>query len=688
MSKVKRLPTYRVQKEILKAIADDNNFVSVISGSTGCGKSTAIPLMLFEDTVARDHHCRIVVTQPRRMAAINLSTHMHNVIGIPGSVGHRVKLERNDPDFASKIVYMTTGYLYNQLLHEPERLKEYSHIILDEVHERTVEMDKLLLLLKELILRQFSEKDLNIIVMSATLDGAVFRDYFAGINPNGDPPNIVEIPPIKRYDVKQFYLDDFLEKGPLYLNGDKKVSIDQKLPNKMKKVKDKFMKQFFDTPDESADVNAGLKPLLSWCIEKMACQGDTILVFLPGVQEITGIQEFLLDWQSQFRDTTYNIIPLHRQIPLYEQKLASRDAGEKSINIILATNVAESSITFGSKLSLVIDFCLQKRNTYSYERGVTTLGTGWASQAALKQRAGRTGRTCEGLVVRLIPKEMYEALPAFDQPEVKQCNLDTLFLQIREISRSSAFDKKVTNVESIRRQGIASHTPKQLLMAMPTPVGDDAADRAILSLFKGGALQQGEEDSGLTYTGTIATEFGLDVPIARMLYMGVMLGCLPDAIIMAAACVETGVQPATLFQEIGAPKLDNPPRWADWDQWRVQQQDKWMLKLNKLIDVRRLFDEDSYSEPIMARNLVKAFLEFWLALYNTDHSALGLVADEDEGKGIFQESDQMKYMWRLTIKMFDQHYLRPKGGTDINWDEWEQKHANEDKRLVHFCFRF
>ena len=167
---------------------------------------------------------------------------------------------------------------------------------------------------------------------------------------------------------------------------------------KLMKIADKMEKNMRiteDICDGDADVHAGLKDITCWCIEEMTQKGETALVFLPGVHEIVAMQEVLVDWKSP-SGKSLNVMSLHRLIPIYDQKLAARDADSDKVNVILATNVAESSVTFGNNLTLIIDYCLQKRSKYSYERRVDTLGTGWASQAACTQRAGRTGRTCAG----------------------------------------------------------------------------------------------------------------------------------------------------------------------------------------------------------------------------------------------------------------------------------------------------
>ncbi|ORY37203.1 P-loop containing nucleoside triphosphate hydrolase protein [Rhizoclosmatium globosum] len=179
-----------------------NQRVTILSAETGAGKSTAVPLFLLADSMANEQRPRIVVSQPRRIAAIQLAKRVKEQLGLANSgwkVGHRIMNDVNDNH--AHVVYATVGYLVNWLAHSPTALKDASHIILDEAHERSVDQDLLALLLKR---RMQDLPTLKLIIMSATLETSLYADYFREFNQDGSVDSLKV--GVKRFPVERLYM--------------------------------------------------------------------------------------------------------------------------------------------------------------------------------------------------------------------------------------------------------------------------------------------------------------------------------------------------------------------------------------------------------------------------------------------------------------------------------------------------
>ena len=358
------LPVDLILPEILDSSKTQPNLVIV--AAPGAGKTTRVPPALL-GTVNGD----VVVLEPRRIAARLAARRVASELGeaVGETVGYQIRFEEAIGP-RTRLRFVTEGVLTRRLLSDPQ-LKGVGAVVLDEFHERHLESDLALALLKRL---QRSRPDLWIIVMSATLDAEPVAEFLDGC-------------PIVRPEGKLFEL-----------------SI-QHLPYSPKALE--------------AQVSEAVELLLD-----SGHAGDT-LVFLPGAVEI---RRAMRACEAVARRAGLLVLPLHGSLPPKEQDLALSPAPQRKL--IVATNVAESSITVEG-VTAVIDSGLARVASYSPWSGLPTLQVGRVSKASAKQRAGRAGRTAPGRVLRLYTAEDYSRRPEQDVPEILRSDLSQLCLSLR-----------------------------------------------------------------------------------------------------------------------------------------------------------------------------------------------------------------------------------------------------------------
>lgn len=371
-----RLPIYQHKETIVDYVM--SNQVNVIIGETGSGKSTQIPQFLIPHNKKR-----IAVTQPRRVAAASLATRVSEEYGTPlgQEIGYQVRFS-NITSHKTKLNYLTDGMLIRELMLD-ENLSKYSTVIIDEAHERTVLTDLILGFLKQLILSK-KRKDLKIIIMSATLNAELFSKFF-----DDAPILFVEG---KMYPVSRHYLSETSE-------------------------------DIVDTV-----VRAIVQ------INSAEQEGD-ILCFLPGQEEIDNCVSILLTAAPQLPKEAPLLVPL----PLYaalspaqQSKIFESLSGRKR-KVILATNIAETSITV-SGVKYVIDSGLRKVKVWKHQLGLSTLLTTPISQASAKQRAGRAGRESAGKVFRLYSEKLFlNKLPKQQESEIMRNDVILPILTLKKL---------------------------------------------------------------------------------------------------------------------------------------------------------------------------------------------------------------------------------------------------------------
>ena len=376
------LPITAQREAILEALADRQ--VLIVAGDTGSGKSTQLPQYCLES--GRGMAGLIAHTQPRRLAARALAARVAEELGQPvgRSVGFRVRFADQVSD-ATRVVLMTDGLLLAELTSDP-MLRRYDTVIVDEAHERTLNVDLLLGVLKRLLPRR---PELKLIVTSATLD-------------------------VER--VSRFYDD-----APIITVSGRSYPIEVRYRQS-------------EEGDEDPDLPlAVLEAYQEIATEPGEIGNGDILVFLPGEREIRDVGELL---ERELRERV-EVLSLYSRLPWEQQsKIFQRGSRRR---IVLSTNVAETSITVPG-IRAVIDSGLARISRYSVRNRLQRLPIEAVSRASADQRKGRCGRLAAGLCMRLYSEEDFEQRAAFTEPEVLRTNLAALLLRLAADGLGSAED--------------------------------------------------------------------------------------------------------------------------------------------------------------------------------------------------------------------------------------------------------
>lgn len=374
------LPVSAAREEIARAIRDHQ--VVIVAGATGSGKTTQLPKICLE--LGRR---RIAHTQPRRIAARTIAERIAEELEVPlgTTVGYKVRFTDKVQDDTS-IALMTDGILLNEI-HRDRLLRRYDTIIVDEAHERSLNVDFLIGYLTQILPRR---PDLRVIVTSATIDPESFAKHFA--DAAGDPAPIIEVSG-RTFPVEIRY------RGP------------------------------DDADDEVDGITAALREL------DREAPGD-VLVFLPGEAEIRDAMDAVRGMYAKDAAPT-EVLPLYGRLSAAEQhrvferpsrSAEGRVAGVRR-RVILATNVAETSLTVPG-IRYVIDTGTARISRYSARTKIQQLPIEAVSQASAQQRSGRAGRTSPGIAIRLYSEEDFDKRPTFTEPEILRTSLASVILQM------------------------------------------------------------------------------------------------------------------------------------------------------------------------------------------------------------------------------------------------------------------
>ncbi|MDQ0615821.1 ATP-dependent helicase HrpA [Microbacterium sp. W4I4] len=389
------LPVSAAREEIAAAIRDHQ--VVIVAGATGSGKTTQLPKICLE--LGRT---RIAHTQPRRLAARTIAERvaeeMHVELG--DLVGYKVRFTDQVSD-ATRIALMTDGILLNEI-HRDRLLRRYDTIIIDEAHERSLNVDFLLGYLHRILPER---PDLRVIITSATIDPQSFAEHFASAD--GEPAPIIEVSG-RTYPVEIRFRPLVDESA-----GDEASTGSATQISHAAK----------DAEDEVTAIVTALREL------DREAPGD-VLVFLPGEAEIRDAAEAV---RSAYRSSTspVEVLPLYGRLSAAEQHRVferSMVAGVRR-RVVLATNVAETSLTVPG-IKYVIDTGTARISRYSARSKVQRLPIEAVSQASANQRAGRAGRTSDGIAIRLYSEEDFEGRPEFTEPEILRTSLASVVLQM------------------------------------------------------------------------------------------------------------------------------------------------------------------------------------------------------------------------------------------------------------------
>ncbi|PRA79103.1 ATP-dependent RNA helicase HrpA [Microbacterium sp. MYb66] len=449
------LPVSAARAEIADAIRDHQ--VVIVAGATGSGKTTQLPKIALE--LGRE---RIAHTQPRRLAARTIAERVAEELQVElGTlVGYKVRFTDKVSD-ATRIALMTDGILLNEI-HRDRLLTRYDTIVIDEAHERSLNVDFLLGYLARILPER---PDLKVIITSATIDPESFAKHFAAAD--GTPAPIIEVSG-RTYPVEIRY-------RPLVDDEDADVG--------------QTAASTGEPEDEVTAIVSALREL------DREAPGD-VLVFLPGEAEIRDAADAVRGAYSKDRSPT-EVLPLFGRLSSAEQHRVferSRVAGVRR-RVILATNVAETSLTVPG-IKYVIDTGTARISRYSNRSKVQRLPIEAISQASANQRSGRAGRTSDGIAIRLYSEEDYAKRPEFTEPEILRTSLASVILQMLSL-------------------GFGDITAFPFL----TPPDSRGVKAAFDLLTELGAVEPSRRDGAphLTRTGRDISRMPIDPRFARML---------------------------------------------------------------------------------------------------------------------------------------------------------------------------
>jgi ATP-dependent RNA helicase DHX36 len=545
------LPMSQHRESVLKHIND--SWYSVIVGATGSGKTTQVPQILLEDAIARDMGatCNIVCTQPRRIAATSVAVRVADERGekLRSSVGYHVRHDPKLPKPGGSITYCTTGILLQRLQRFPHQvLDNLSHIIIDEVHERDIIMDFLMVTLKKIIpARRAAGKSVpKVVLMSATINSELFATYFQETTADGVTHSCPSLSiPGRTFPVKEKYFEDIVaelsetasEPFRRIVKGDRDTADymrwetafnssaacvkshsedDEAVINWSKLSSDGQPAN----EKEDAVVPISLVVATVAHIAKTTTEG-AILVFLPGYDEIKKVKTALTGTMPMGIDFTneakFSLSTLHSSVPAAEQAAVFKAVPHGCRKVILSTNIAETSVTIPD-IQHVVDTGKLREKRYDQVRGITKLQCTWISKSNAKQRAGRAGRVQNGNYYALYTRARFESFRAIGLPEMLRSDLQEVCLDIK----AQAFTSPI----------------QEFLAASIEPPSPEAVNGAVIRLKEMQALT---EDEHITHLGRLLASLPIHPSLGKMIVLGVIFHCLDPMVILGAAMNERSI---------------------------------------------------------------------------------------------------------------------------------------------------
>ncbi|KAM9341283.1 ATP-dependent RNA helicase TDRD9 [Symphorus nematophorus] len=498
-----QLPITKNRQELISLI--ENNSVVIIRGATGSGKTTQLPQYILDHCSEKNALCNIVVTQPRKIGAISIArwVAMQRKCTLGSLVGYQVGLEKMATEH-TRLIYMTTGVLLQKLV-SAKCLTEYSHIFVDEVHERTEEMDFLLLILRKLL--HFNSPYVKIILMSATINCREFAEYFATpVRGKMNPAYVFEVEGAP-YAIEEFYLDDLHRMFPYRVElphiDDPHISVDM---YNLAVILIQSFDEMEGKDSSKAEREGGTT----------SSERGSVLVFLPGLHEISYMQDAL----AKLVHKRLQVYPLHSTVTLEEQNSVFLSPVPGYRKVILSTNIAESSVTVPD-VKYVIDFCLVRHMVCDQDTNYQSLRLTWASKTNCNQRRGRAGRVSKGYCYRLVTKEFWRyEIPEYMIPEMLLAPLATIMLKVKLLDMGD---------------------PRSILSTALSPPNLGDIVRTVLQLKEMGALSAKSdgpgqnEDGQLTFLGQVLAHLPVDLYLGKMVVLGHIFGCLDECLIIAAS---------------------------------------------------------------------------------------------------------------------------------------------------------
>jgi HrpA-like RNA helicase len=484
------LPIVAYSEEILRSV--DQQTVTILQGETGSGKSSQLPRILV-DNWRGDRPPFVYVTQPRRIAAISLARRVASEYGetVGNKVGFLIGNERAVCD-RTQITFVTTGWLLQKLIFNPDFFYELTHLVLDEIHERGIDADLLYVIVKRL-LANASHRAPRLVLMSATFNTGLFSQYFCP----DEPLRELQVK-VRKHKVDIFHLENLYE-APMLKSMPRGPFPDSDLTRLARKLDSKF-------PEHDADLTEQLTTLLVWLCRLLTSEHHTprnsrqasmtarqqqemksrpalarpanepwrrsrsgpapvsdrddgdeewegahdepgsdstccILVFVAGMGNIESIRDRFDEDKKANKDNdhvpggrhwydTTEFCMLHSVLDSKDQDAVFERIPHGHSRIILSTNIAESSVTIPG-VRYVVDFGTHKEVEYDPRYRQDQLKQTWVSRSSAKQRAGRAGRLFPGHVFRLYPSALFERMEPYDRPEMLRKSLSSVILKLK-----------------------------------------------------------------------------------------------------------------------------------------------------------------------------------------------------------------------------------------------------------------
>jgi len=533
------LPAWLKQSDIVQAVRSRQ--VTLLTGETGSGKSTQALQFVLDDAIRHMHgaSANLICTQPRRVATLALSERVsvERCGKVGDEVGYIIRGE-SMTSLRTKITFMTTGVLLRRLQSTDggvkSALRGISHIFVDEVHERSLDTDFLLALLKETLP---TLPNVKLVLMSATVDADAFAAYFGG-------DNVARVHIEGRtHPVHDLYLDDVMR---IITNSKKRAQNLSSVGEDSEAAEPEVGKAI-----QALGIGINFSLIASLVQHIDAELGDAsgaILIFLPGTLEIDRCLRALGNFSH------IEGLPLHASLTPSEQRRVFRPVSPGKRKVVAATNVAETSITIEDVVA-VIDTGKVKETSYDVSSNIVRLQEVWATQAACQQRRGRAGRVRAGVCYKLFTRNVEASMAPRAVPEMLRVPLEQLCLCV-----------KATNSE----RDVAT-----FLAGTLTPPDSGAIANAIRTLYRMGAL----EDDRLTGLGMYLGMIPADLRCAKLLVYGAIFACVESCLTIAAilAVKSPFVSPRDKREEAKAARMSFKTSDGDllldcaaFDQWKVR----------------------------------------------------------------------------------------------------------------------
>ncbi|XP_031634638.1 3'-5' RNA helicase YTHDC2-like [Contarinia nasturtii] len=478
------LPIATFRRDILASI--ERNRVIIISGETGSGKSTQVPQFLMEEATRNGMACRIILTQPRRIAAYTvakrISVERGDEHGI--SVGHQIRLEKCRKAETNLIV-KTSGYLLQRLIgtKSSDAYKNITHVILDEVHEREINTDLILIAITQVM-----------ILMSATLEADQFSEYF-----NNCPKINV---PGRLFNVSCFYLDEVLYRTG-FKTDEMKIYIEDTMH--CESGQEQLLLAYNSTfNDDIIDFDL-LVHVIDHIHSHTACDGS-ILIFLPGYHDIITLHD-LLEIKFEGKEN-FRLFILHSCV---EEENVFNPLPNGTRKIIISTNLAETSVTIDDVV-YVVDVGKVKEHNYDSVTESTCLDTVDISKACTKQSSGRAGRVREGCAYRLYSIDKYEKMASYTTPDMLRMSLLEICLKAKLLADGSSI--------------------KQFLAEAIQPPSPQKVNNSIEILIKINALEPNEK---ITQLGSHLAHMPVNCQLGKMILYSIFLQCVDPVLTIVSA---------------------------------------------------------------------------------------------------------------------------------------------------------